>query len=163
VKKIKGGSTIVDKTNQAFAQVNRESKKIKQLVAEIAAASQEQAQGIEQINKAISEMDKVVQSNAGSAEESASASEEMYAQSAQMKKFVNDLATLIEGTGRQAEGEVRTKPRVSEALPLNKRTNPAFPTSRTKVPHRQELVANKAKIVHPNEVIPLDEGDFKEF
>ncbi len=97
VKKIKGGSAIVDKTNQAFAQVNTESKKIKQLVAEIAAASQEQAQGIEQINKAISEMDKVVQSNAGSAEESASASEEMYAQSTQMKKFVNDLNTLIEG------------------------------------------------------------------
>ena len=87
VKKIKGGSAIVDKTNQAFAQVNTESKKIKQLVAEIAAASQEQAQGIEQINKAISEMDKVVQSNAGSAEESASASEEMYAQSAQMKNL----------------------------------------------------------------------------
>jgi methyl-accepting chemotaxis protein len=163
VKKIKGGSTIVDKTNQAFAQVNTESKKIKHLVAEIAAASQEQAQGIEQINKAISEMDKVVQSNAGSAEESASASEEMYAQSAQMKRFVNDLATLVEGNGRQTEGEARTKPRVSGALPLNKRTNPAFPAIRPKVPHRQELAANKAKIVQPHEVIPLDEGDFKEF
>ena len=118
VKKIKGGSSIVDKTNQAFAQVNTESKKIKQLVAEIAAASQEQAQGIEQINKAISEMDKVVQSNAASAEESAAASEEMYAQSSQMKIFVNDLAMLIEGTGRQVEGGVRKEPSVSKALPF---------------------------------------------
>ena len=127
VKKIKGGSAIVDKTNQAFAQVNTESKKIKQLVAEIAAASQEQAQGIEQINKAISEMDKVVQSNAGSAEESASASEEMYAQSAQMKKFVNDLAMLIEGTGHQAEGGVRKEPTVSKAPPLKEEPRPLGP------------------------------------
>jgi methyl-accepting chemotaxis protein len=163
VKKIKGGSTIVDKTNQAFAQVNRESKKIKQLIAEIAAASQEQAQGIEQINKAISEMDKVVQSNAASAEESASASEEMYAQSAQMRKIINNLAMLIEGTGRQAEGGGRREPTDSGAPPLRKQTNPAFPAGRPKNPSRQELVATKTKIVHPHEVIPLDEGDFKEF
>jgi methyl-accepting chemotaxis protein len=163
VKKIKGGSLIVDKTNQAFAQVTTESKKIKQLVAEIAAASQEQAQGIEQINKAISEMDKVVQSNAGSAEESASASEEMYAQSAQMKRFVNDLSTLIEGTGRQAADGVPKESTVFKAPHPKKRSNPAFPTSRPKNSNRQELVATKAKIVRPDEVIPLDEEDFKEF
>ncbi len=163
VKKIKGGSTIVDKTNQAFAQVNTESKKIKQLVAEIAAASQEQAQGIEQINKAISEMDKVVQSNAGSAEESASASEEMYAQSEQMKVFVNDLATLIEGTGRRAEGGARKEPPVSMAPTLKKRTRNPLPGFSPKDSGRRELVTTKAKIVQPNEVIPLDEGDFKEF
>ncbi len=163
VKKIKDGSSIVDKTNQAFAQVNTESKKIKQLVAEIAAASQEQAQGIEQINKAISEMDKVVQSNAGSAEESASASEEMYAQSVQMKRFVVDLSTLIEGTGRQAADGVLKELTVFKAPHPKKRTNPAFPTSRPKKSNRQELVATKAKIVRPDEVIPLDKGDFKEF
>jgi methyl-accepting chemotaxis protein len=163
VKKIKGGSAIVDKTNQAFAQVNTESKKIKQLVAEIAAASQEQAQGIEQINKAISEMDKVVQSNAGSAEESASASEEMYAQSSQMKKFVNDLNTLIEGTNHQAEGGVRMEATVSKAPPLKKGIKIPWAASSPKGPGRKELVKTQAKIVQPHEVIPLEEGDFKEF
>ena len=163
VKKIKGGSAIVDKTNQAFAQVNTESKKIKQLVAEIAAASQEQAQGIEQINKAISEMDKVVQSNAGSAEESASASEEMYAQSAQMKRFVNDLATLIEGSGHQMDGGPRKEATVSKAPPLKKRAKIPWAASGPKGPGRRELVTTQAKIVQPHEVIPLEEGDFKEF
>ena len=163
VKKIKGGSTIVDKTNQAFAQVNTESKKIKQLVAEIAAASQEQAQGIEQINKAISEMDMVVQSNAGSAEESASASEEMYAQSAQMKKFVNELETLIEGTGRQAKNGVRKKPTVSKAPPLKGRIKTPWAASSPNGPGQRGLVTTKARIVQPHEVIPLDEEDFKEF
>ena len=46
------------------------------LVAEIAAASQEQAQGIEQVNTAVAQMDKVTQQNAANAEESASAAEE---------------------------------------------------------------------------------------
>jgi methyl-accepting chemotaxis protein len=163
VKKIKGGSTIVDKTNQAFAQVNTESKKIKNLVAEIAAASQEQAQGIEQINKAISEMDKVVQSNAGSAEESASASEEMYAQSAQMKLFVKDLATLIEGTGSRQEGGVKKEPKVSKTSPLKRNSKTAFPASSPKSPGRRELPIAKARIVQPHELFPLEEGDFKEF
>jgi methyl-accepting chemotaxis protein len=49
-------------------------------VAEITAASREQAQGIEQVNKAVMDLDKVVQQNASGAEESASASEELNAQ-----------------------------------------------------------------------------------
>ena len=163
VKKIKNGSMIVDKTNQAFAQVNTESKKIKQLVAEIAAAGQEQAQGIEQINKAISEMDRVVQSNAGSAEESASASEEMYAQSSQMKMFVNDLAMLIEGTGHHLEGKGRKEPAVSKAPSFKEMKSPPFPASGPKSPGRRELMTTKAKIVSPHQVIPLEEGDFAEF
>ena len=43
------------------------------LVSEIAAASQEQAQVIDQVNTAIAQMDKVTQQNAANAEESASA------------------------------------------------------------------------------------------
>jgi methyl-accepting chemotaxis protein len=73
VRKINKGSDIVMKTNEAFAKVTAGAKKVGELVGEISAASNEQAQGVEQINKAITEMDKVVQNNAGSAEESASA------------------------------------------------------------------------------------------
>jgi methyl-accepting chemotaxis protein len=49
--------------------------KVKELVAEIAAASNEQALGVEQINKAVEEMNSVTQQVAANAEESASASE----------------------------------------------------------------------------------------
>jgi methyl-accepting chemotaxis protein len=97
VKKIKNGSDIVNKTNEAFEKVAGGAKKVTDLVGEIAAASQEQAQGIEQINKAISEMDRVVQQNAASAEESASASEEMNDRAEQMKDFVRELVLIIEG------------------------------------------------------------------
>jgi methyl-accepting chemotaxis protein len=95
VKKIKKGSDIVGKTNEAFAKVAAGAKKVGEIVGEIKAASYEQAQGIEQINKAINEMERVVQKNASNAEESASASEEMSAQSETLKGFVGQLASLV--------------------------------------------------------------------
>ncbi len=48
---------MVSTTDKAFSQVEESSLKVGELVAEIAAASGAQVQGIEQINKATSEMD----------------------------------------------------------------------------------------------------------
>ncbi|TRZ92759.1 hypothetical protein D4R89_00720 [bacterium] len=99
VKRVKGGAERVTRTNEAFAQVADGTLKGGELVAEIAAASGEQAQGIAQINRAVTEMDKVVQRTSSSAEESASASEELTAQADQMKGYVDDLALLVGGNG----------------------------------------------------------------
>jgi len=103
VKKVKGGYDLVTKTNEAFVEVANASGKVGELVAEIAAASDEQSRGIGQVNKAVAEMDKVVQQNAAHSEESASSSEEMKAQAEQMKLFVLDLATLVGGKRAQEE------------------------------------------------------------
>ena len=111
VKKVKDGSEIVEKTGAEFAKVSHSAGKMGELVGEIAAASQEQAQGIEQINKAVSEMDKVVQRNASNAEESASASEEMSAQAEQMKVFVGDLQSLVEGSRGDRTDRIAESPR----------------------------------------------------
>ncbi len=97
VRKTKEGSTLVQKTNAEFSEVQISAAKMGELIGEIAAASGEQAQGIEQISKAVSEMDKVVQKNSANAEESAAASEEMSAQAEQMKHFVTELVTLVGG------------------------------------------------------------------
>ncbi len=102
VKKVEAGASLVTRTNEAFAQVSQSATKVGEIVAEIAVASKEQAQGIEQANKAVAEMDKVVQQNAASAEESASASEEMSAQAEQMQDMVNGLLELVRGSGAGA-------------------------------------------------------------
>ncbi len=104
VKRVKEGVERVEKTNEAFAQVADGTIKGGELVAEIAAASGEQAQGITQINRAVAEMDKVVQQTASSAEESASASEELTAQADQMKGYLDDLALLVGGAGNGSTG-----------------------------------------------------------
>jgi methyl-accepting chemotaxis protein len=97
VSKIKGGLDLVVGTANTFTQVMGEVQRIKALVGEVAAASNEQAQGIEQINKALAEMDKVVQQNAANAEESSAASEELTAQARYLTAFVGNLMSLTRG------------------------------------------------------------------
>ena len=95
----------MEKTDAEFREVELSVGKSGELVGEISAASQEQAQGIEQINKAVSEMDKVVQRNAANAEEAASASEEMNAQAEQVKDFVGKLVMLVGGAQGNGNGK----------------------------------------------------------
>jgi methyl-accepting chemotaxis protein len=72
VGKIRAGEKLVVATNQDFSQMRSSSNQVVELMGGIAAASQEQSQGIEQINTAIMEMNRVTQENAASAEELAS-------------------------------------------------------------------------------------------
>ncbi len=97
VKAVRKGNNLTQATQQAFKENIVISEKVGELVEEIAAASTEQAQGIEQVNLAVAEMDKVVQGNAANAEESASAAEEMSAQAEQINDMIYDLIGLIEG------------------------------------------------------------------
>ena len=160
VKKIKNGSDIVAKTNDSFSKVATASKKVGALVGEISAASSEQAQGAGQINKAVAEMDKVVQQNASNAEESASAAEEMNAQAVQMKVYVADLMMIVSGSTNRAGsrenggGMLHTRAAGYKALALPE-----------KAPGRQLAVRGKVsgKVLHPEQVIPMKEGDFKDF
>jgi methyl-accepting chemotaxis protein len=97
VKEILDGAERVNVTNKDFDDVATSAAKVTDLIAEIAAATQEQAQGIGQVNVAVADMDKGVQQNAASAEESASVAEEMSAEAAQMKAMIDDLVVLVEG------------------------------------------------------------------
>ena len=158
VNKIKYGSDLVATTNEAFAEVAVSSSKVGELVGEIAAASQEQAQGIDQINKAVAEMDKVTQQTAANAEESASASEEMNAQAEQMKQVSITLADIIGGS---SSGIDNSRP---ENFPMKKKVHAALSsvtggkgTSRSVVPYKKSGKINAAHI------IPMDDGEFKDF
>jgi len=157
VKKVNDGSELVTKTNEAFTQVAESASKVGELVGEIAAASNEQSQGIDETNKAVAEMDKVVQQNAANAEESASASEEMNAQAEQMKGMVGELVALVGGTAKKssadhAEAEHSIKRVIHKELPRAKTT------AKVKDP-----ALHKAKEVSPEQVIPLEVNDFKDF
>jgi methyl-accepting chemotaxis protein len=94
IKSVQNGNELTQATQEAFKENMENAAKVGELVEEIAAASNEQAQGIEQVNGAVAEMDKVVQQDAANAEEFASASEEMNAQTEQMKKSVAEMLTL---------------------------------------------------------------------
>ncbi len=69
ITKVGEGSALVTRTAKTFSEMEGTMGKTAELVSAIAAASNEQAQGIEQINKAVAEMDKVTQNFAATAEE----------------------------------------------------------------------------------------------
>lgn len=62
--KVTEGSELVTKSGETLDQINTSVKKVSDIIAEIAAANQEQSAGIELINKAISAMDGRTQKNA---------------------------------------------------------------------------------------------------
>ncbi|VBB46299.1 Predicted methyl-accepting chemotaxis sensory transducer [uncultured Desulfatiglans sp.] len=157
VKKVKGGSDLVLKTNEAFKQVAQSAAKVGELVGEIAAASSEQAQGIEQINTAVAEMDKVTQRNAAGAEESASAAEQMNAQAVELKSMVLDLTALVQGT-RNGKGSADSFHAADAYAPKRK---PQLPSLHNKPHHRKALPAQTE--IRPEKLIPLDSDDLKDF
>jgi methyl-accepting chemotaxis protein len=102
---IANSTTAIQQASALFEEIKGElssnrhiAKKVTKLVSEIAAASQEQSQGVDQINTALAEIDKVVQRNAASAEESAAAAEEMNVQAEQMRAFVGKLVAVVGST-----------------------------------------------------------------
>jgi len=99
VKNSKHGVDIAAEVGKTLEEIVTSIGKTSDLVGEIAAASQEQAQGIDQVNTAVAQMDKVTQQNAANAEESASASEELNAQTESLQDMVQEF-TLTNSGGR---------------------------------------------------------------
>jgi methyl-accepting chemotaxis protein len=89
--------SISTEVGKVLQEITGSNAKVNSLVGEIAAASNEQAQGIQQVNTAMGQMDKVTQSNAANAEESASAAEELSAQAEQLTSVVGELLALVGG------------------------------------------------------------------
>jgi len=75
VAKVEHGSKLVSQSGQSLSDIVTAVKKATDIVAEIAAACQEQASGIDQVNKAVTSLDQVTQQNAALVEEAASAAE----------------------------------------------------------------------------------------
>jgi len=103
------GVEITDRVAKALTEISDGSRKVNDLVAEIAVASSEQASGVEQINTAIILLDQVTQSTAANSQESASASQEMNAQADTLLDMVSELMTIINGED-SAEPESFNKP-----------------------------------------------------
>ena len=64
-------------------------KRVNDIMSEIAAASLEQASGIDEINKAINQMDEMTQQNAALVEQAAAASESLMSQAEQLNDHVS--------------------------------------------------------------------------
>ncbi|MCP4576928.1 MAG: methyl-accepting chemotaxis protein [Deltaproteobacteria bacterium] len=151
IKSVKNGNELTQNTQDAFKENMEIAGKVGSLVDEITAASNEQAQGIEEINRAVSEMDKVVQQVAANAEESASASEEMNAQAEQMQAFVGELVNMVGGSS--SGGSTRSGKGIKK---FGLRKSPKEKLMSLSAPAEKDGPG-------PEDIIPMDDDNFKEF
>jgi len=117
VKNADNGVAISREVAESLSEIAEGSRKVNDLVGDIAAASTEQSQGIDQISTAVTQMHQVTQSNAANAEESASASEELSAQAEELNGMVRELEAIVAGTsiqngpsmGKSTDGQTRSE------------------------------------------------------
>ncbi len=76
-RRVGEGVTIVDETAQALGEIVQNVTKVKDLVAEIAAASEDQAAGVAQVNNAMMQVNTGAQANSQQSEELASTANEL--------------------------------------------------------------------------------------
>jgi methyl-accepting chemotaxis protein len=88
VQKVEGGSELVNRSGHTLTEIVGSVKRVTDIIAEIAAASQEQAQGIDQVNRAVAQMDQVVQSGAAQTEELSSTAQALAGQAAELQALV---------------------------------------------------------------------------
>ena len=92
--RVKRGTSLVDKAQETFVKVTGNSRKVGQLLAEIATVAGEHDQGIAHINTAVFEVERVAQENTANARKTAAVSQEMNVQAKQMNQVVNDLMAI---------------------------------------------------------------------
>jgi len=135
---------------EALSQIVDRAGKVGDLIAEIAAASNEQALGIEQVNTAVASMNQVTQQNAANSEESASASEELSSQAAELANMVNEFK--LSTSGGMGVRRSLPPPRPQQQRPVV-----------AALPNKSAGAGKSAKTVTSSEVIPLDDDDLGEF
>lgn len=88
VEKTGRGAQIANRTSGALGEIVNGVTKVTDLIVEITAASNEQAQGIAEINQGLTQIDAVTQQNTAHAEESAAVAQELDMQSDQMNNML---------------------------------------------------------------------------
>jgi methyl-accepting chemotaxis protein len=133
VQKVDEGSTLVGQSGQTLEHIVSAVKKVSDIIAEIAASSQEQSSGIDQVNTAVTRLDEMTQQNAGLVEQATAASKSMANQSRTLSDL---LAKYDVGTGTApiaspapkvaaAVGAARSDARSAVRPPLRKAAAPA--------------------------------------
>ncbi len=164
--KAKLGSELAAESGEVLNEIVTNATKASDLISEIAAASREQAEGINQVTKAVTQMDQVTQQNSAYSEETASSSEELSSQAENLKDIVNTLVEIVGGRNEQemkfARQQAHKQAATKKAAPAPKRqTQTILPNKNDGQEKALEKMASK--MVSAKEVIPLDEDEFKEF
>jgi methyl-accepting chemotaxis protein len=85
---VKDGVDLVNKAGTALHEIVESIKQVVEIVSDIAAASTEQATGLEQVNRALNQMDEVTQQNSALVEENAATAKTLEQQVKSMDEYL---------------------------------------------------------------------------
>ncbi len=107
------GVSINEEVLGQLKEIDAGVKRVREVMEEIAAASEQQTDGVDEINGAVDEMNEVTQTTAASAEESASAAEELTAQAERFRALVGgfELTRALAAAPQRDPRPVPVKPR----------------------------------------------------
>lgn len=91
--KVRGGAELVQRAGRALDEIVVSVKQVADLVAEISAASQEQATGLEALNQAVASMDEVTQRNGALVEQTAVSAQAMGVEAGRLNQLVAGFKT----------------------------------------------------------------------
>ncbi|MES5814986.1 methyl-accepting chemotaxis protein [Pseudoxanthomonas sp. Soil82] len=86
--KVADGAALAEQAGKTMGEIVASVQRVTDIMAEISAASQEQAAGIEQVNQTIVQMDETTQQNAALVEEATAAARAMEEQSASLAQAI---------------------------------------------------------------------------
>ena len=108
VTKITSGDIMVKKSGESLQQIIRHIQDLSQTMEEIAAASGEQASGVDELNRAIAQIDTTTQQNASTVEELANTSDNL---SNEAKELTMTVARFKVSQEEQASKEQKAPPK----------------------------------------------------
>lgn len=127
--RVNHGAEIAALTVSALNDIVEGIGKATDLVGEIAAASNEQAEGVLQVTQGLGQIDSVTQQNTANAEETAAAAQELSSQARQLQSLIAEFR--LSDTGEQPVGQDRLV--LDEGAGGSSVTSPAMLPERTGV------------------------------
>ena len=96
----RNGITVAADAAAMLEEIIASASEAATLIAKVATANVQQADGIGQLNQAFEQMNNVTQANAGSAVQTASASAQITAQAQELSELADSLTVIVEGQRR---------------------------------------------------------------
>jgi len=158
VERVEQGTALVDQAGTTMAEVVSSIRRVTDIMGEISAASNEQAQGVAQVGEAITQMDQATQQNAALVEESAAAADSLKTQAQQLVQAVA-VFKLAQGQGSFA----------AHSMPVQRQHTPVkmaqAPRKFGNAPHTKPTIVSTRKLAltAPVQTAKADGGDWESF
>ncbi|MBW3530784.1 methyl-accepting chemotaxis protein [Shewanella sp. NKUCC06_TVS] len=134
VSKIESGNSLVGKSGDTMKEIVIAIKRVNDIMAEIASASNEQAIGIDEISKAVVQMDEMTQQNAALVEEAAAAAESMQSQAQQLSDSVASFRVDDEDEAPRRSNARLAAPKAKAMKPIKQQLQPMAKSRVTEKP-----------------------------